>query len=75
MTEPSNITAKQREPMAEIMFESLRKRFLVDLALIYHYIHSDVPALCMKPQSLLSMYSYGATTGVIGVSVPPFRFC
>ena len=26
MTEPSNITAKQRETIAEIMFESIRKR-------------------------------------------------
>ena len=26
-----------------------------------------VPALYMKPQSILSMYAYGATTGVVGI--------
>ena len=29
-----------------------------------------VPSLYMKQQALLSMYSYGATTGVIGASLP-----
>ena len=62
------MTAKERDRIAEIMFESLSKSnvtriLLVELLLFF----VDVPALYMRPQSVLSMYSYGATTGIIGL--------
>eukprot|EP00039_Didymoeca_costata_P030754 m.31183 g.31183 ORF g.31183 m.31183 type:complete len:2067 (+) comp8290_c0_seq1:104-6304(+) len=48
LTEPQLMTKKDRERMAEIMFETF-----------------NTPALFMKSQPLLAMYSYGVTTGVI----------
>jgi len=48
MTEPQMCSDKDRQKIAEIMFETY-----------------NVQALCIKPQPLLAMYSYGATTGVV----------